>query len=81
MSDIRTSSQEDGLSLQVVLSALILSECVYKLVDIGDKEAAKAASGFVAQLPPGLVSLQHMQSADSAVPQRSALHQSVLSNA
>ncbi|KAL3162834.1 hypothetical protein ABBQ32_009288 [Trebouxia sp. C0010 RCD-2024] len=56
--------------LKVILSALILSECVYKLVDIGEQESAQVASGFVAQFPPGLVSLQHLQSANSTVPHR-----------
>ena len=52
------------------MSALILSECVYKLVDIGEQESAKAASHFTAQFPPGLVSLQHIQSANTTVPHR-----------
>ena len=56
--------------LQVVLGALILSECVYKLVDIGEQESAKAASSFISQFPPGLVSLQHIQSANMTVPHR-----------
>lgn len=58
------------LQLQVVLSAMILSECVYKLVDVGPADSAKAASTFVSQLPPGLVSLQHMQSVAATVPHR-----------
>jgi hypothetical protein len=58
------------LQLQVVLSAMILSECVYKLVDVGPADSAKAASIFVSQLPPGLVSLQHMQSVPASVPHR-----------
>lgn len=58
------------LRLQVVLSAMILSECVYKLVDVGPADSAKAASTFVSQLPPGFVSLQHMQSVAASVPHR-----------
>ncbi len=58
------------LQLQVVLSAMILSECVYKLVDVGPADSATAASTFITQLPPGLVSLQHMQSVAASVPQR-----------
>ena len=49
---------------------MILSECVYKLVDVGPADSAKAASTFVSQLPPGLVSLQHMQSVAASVPHR-----------
>ena len=57
---------------------MILSECVYKLVDIGDEESAKAATTFMAQFPPGMVRLQHIQSTDTLVPHRFAKLQPIL---
>ena len=54
---------------------MVLSECVYKLVDIGLEESAKAAALFASQLPPGLVTLSHVQSVAATVPHRYASHE------
>ncbi|KAA6420193.1 MAG: hypothetical protein FRX49_09856, partial [Trebouxia sp. A1-2] len=65
---VKAFKLQSAAQLKVVLSAMILSECVYKLVDVGPADSAKAASTFVSQLPPGFVSLQHMQSVAASVP-------------
>ncbi|KAL0042211.1 hypothetical protein WJX77_006257 [Trebouxia sp. C0004] len=67
---VKAFKLQSAAELKVVLSAMILSECVYKLVDVGPADSAKAASTFVSQLPPGLVSLQHVQSVAASVPHR-----------
>ena len=60
------------LLCKVVLTAMVLSECVYKLVDVGLEQSAEAAALFANQLPPGLVSISHIQSATGLLPHRSA---------
>lgn len=49
---------------------MILSECVYKMVDMGESESAQAATFFVNELPSGFASLRHMQGAALAAHHR-----------
>ena len=56
--------------LQIVFNAMILSECVYKMVDMGELESTQAATYFVNEFPSGFAPLRHMQGAAQAAHHR-----------
>lgn len=60
----------DPALLQTVLNAMILSECVYKMVDMGELESTQAATYFVNEFPSGFAPLRHMQGAAQAAHHR-----------
>lgn len=49
---------------------MILSECVYKMVDIGEAASAQAATFFLNDFPADVTTLQHIQGADLAAHHR-----------
>ncbi|KAK9820296.1 hypothetical protein WJX72_008693 [[Myrmecia] bisecta] len=56
-----TISVENLQALQDVLNCLVLSEVVYKVVDLGEEAAAASVTQLRQDFPPGLVSVQHLQ--------------------
>lgn len=71
-----TNLYKDGMAVtrdaaaQMTLNALILSECAYKAAEQGQEYAAQAASTFQQGFPPGLCTLQQVQSTLPHVHQR-----------
>lgn len=59
-------------ALQDVVNALVLSECVYKVVDLGPEEAAVITQQIILDFPQPLVSLRALQWSEAHVRHRQA---------
>ena len=55
---------------QDLLAALVLCECVYKKVDMPPQQLVDTVGAFLADFPPGLVSVEAVQLSHNGVEQR-----------
>ena len=67
---------EDLASLQDVCNAVVLAECVYKVVGGPEGTAVRIMSGLKASFPPGIVTLSAVQFARGQVKHRYAVGES-----
>ena len=67
---------DDLASLHDVANALVLAECVYKVVGRPEQEAVRIMSCLKSNFPPGIVTISSVQFARSHVKHRFAISQS-----
>ncbi|GLC44700.1 hypothetical protein PLESTB_000973200 [Pleodorina starrii] len=60
---------EGAEELQDLIASLILSECVYKKLELDEEGVAAKVTEFVSSFPPGWVQLQAVQLSLSGIPQ------------
>ena len=58
------------MQLQDFLACLILSECVYKKMELSQDDLAATVSSYVSLFPEGWVQLQAVQTSINDIPQQ-----------
>jgi hypothetical protein len=58
------------LLLQEVIHSMVLSECVYKLLEMPHEDVASAVTSYLSQFPSQLVSLRSIQPSLTDLPQK-----------